>query len=88
MNYHLVSLGPYCITKTAINRMDLKSPTMPFDWMFSSLSFIKKVMMDNFLQLMNIDHIRSTNPCWSKNKSYHILYNNDILQTYIKKRTT
>jgi hypothetical protein len=81
MNHFIVSLGPFCITKTTINQMDLISKTMPFDWMFSSLPFIKNVLIDNFSELLNKENIRSTNPCWSKDKSYNILYNNTILQS-------
>ena len=81
MSVHVVSLGPFCITKYAINDMALESPTMPFDWMFSSLTFIKEVCADNFIQLMEKKNIRSTNPCWSKNKSYNICYNDSILRT-------
>lgn len=82
MSTPIVSLGPYCVTKTAINNMKFDAPAMPFDWMFSSLAFVKKVLMDNFQSLMMKENIRSTNPCWSKDKSYNILYNTDILNTY------
>jgi hypothetical protein len=81
MGIHIVSLGPFCITKTAINDMNFNSPTMPFDWMFTSLTFIKEVLIDNFEQLMDKSKIRSTNPCWNKNKSYNICYNDGILRT-------
>ena len=81
MNYYIVSLGPCCMTKYVINTMKYHSPTMPFDWMFSSLTFIKNIMMDNFNLLLDKNYIKSTNPCWNKNKSYNILYNNDILQS-------
>jgi hypothetical protein len=81
MSYFIVSLGPFCITKTCINNMQFESPTMPFDWMFSSLTFIKNVLKDNFQELLNKKNIYSTNPCWSKNKSYNSLYNSDVLQS-------
>ena len=81
MNYSIVSLGPFCITKNAINDMSYNSPTMPFDWMFSSLPFIKSVLQDDFCQLLKKEYIYSTNPCWSKDKSYNILYNDSILQS-------
>jgi hypothetical protein len=61
--------------------MSFNSPTMPFDWMFSSLSFIKSVLQDEFSQLLSKEYICSSNPCWSKNKSYHTLYNSSILQS-------
>ena len=76
---HIISIGPHCITKNAINKMKFISPTMPFDWMFSSLTFIKMILIDNFKLLLNRDYIKSTNPCFSKNKSYNIIYNNSIL---------
>ena len=81
MSVHIVGLGPCCITKYAINDMKFESPTMPFDWMFSSLTFIKEVLNDNFEKLMDKTNIRSTNPCWTKNKSYNICYNDAILLT-------
>jgi hypothetical protein len=81
MNNYIISLGPFCITKTAINQIGFYSKTMPFDWMFSSLNFIKNVIMDDFNNLLNIDYICSTNPCWSKNKSYNTLYNDNILKS-------
>jgi hypothetical protein len=81
MNYYIISLGPYCITKNAINKMNYNSKTMPFDWMFSSLTFIKNVIINDFEILLNRENIKSTNPCWDKNASYNILYNNDILQS-------
>ena len=76
---YIISLGPHCITKNAINKMKYISPTMPFDWMFSSLPFIKMILIDNFNRLLNRDYIKSTNPCFSKDKSYNVLYNNSIL---------
>ena len=82
MGSYIIGLGPCCITKYAINDMNLDAPTLPFDWMFSSLSFIKKVLIDDFAQLLDKNNIRSTNPCWSKDKSYNICYNNDILKTH------
>jgi len=78
---NIISLGPFCMTKTCINNMQFNSPTMPFDWMFSSLTFIKSVIKDNFKELLNKKNIHSNKPCWSTNKSYHSLYNNDILQS-------
>jgi len=81
MNNHIVSLGPFCITKDAINSMNFYSKTMPFDWMFSSLLFIKDVIKDDFNLLLNKEYIKSTNPCWDKNKSYNILYNENILKS-------
>ena len=59
MNYYIISLGPYCITKNTINRMKYNSKTMPFDWMFSSLTFIKNVITDNFKSLLNKENIKS-----------------------------
>jgi len=80
MNY-IISLGPCCITKRAINKMNLESKTMPFDWMFSSLTFIERVVADNFEHLLRRENLKSTNPCWDKNASYNILYNDEILKS-------
>ena len=81
METHIVSLGPCCITKSCINNMKFYSKTMPFDWMFSSLTFIKNAICDDFIQLMDKNNIKSTNPCFSKNKSYNFLYNEIILNS-------
>jgi hypothetical protein len=78
---NIISLGPFCITKALINNLKYHSPTLPFDWMFSSLPFIKKVLLNNFNDLVNKDLIKSSNPCWDKNKSYNLQYNSDILQS-------
>jgi hypothetical protein len=81
METHIVSLGPCCITKSCINNMKFYSKTMPFDWMFSSLTFIKNAIADDFIELMDKNNIKSTNPCFSKNKSYNFLYNEIILNS-------
>lgn len=81
MNYHIIGLGPYCITKKAINQMKYSSKTMPFDWMFSSLPFIKAVLLDDFQRLLQKDNIKSSNPCWDKNASYNTVYNEDIVRS-------
>ena len=67
------------MTKYAINHMNYDAKTLPFDWMFSSLPFIKTTMMDNFKELLNRDNILSTNPYYNPNKSFNSVYNKDIL---------
>jgi hypothetical protein len=81
MEYNLISLGPTCITKYAINNMNYYSPTLPFDWMFSSLTFIQKVLMNNFELLINKEYIITNNPCYGKNASLNVLYNEEILKS-------
>jgi hypothetical protein len=76
---YIISLGPVCMTKYAINQMNYEAKTLPFDWMFSSLQFIKSVMMDNFKELLNRDNIQSTNPYYNPNKSFNNVYNKHIL---------
>lgn len=61
--------------------MKYNSKTMPFDWMFSSLTFIKDVISNDFGLLLNKENIKSKNPCWDKNASYNVLYNDDILKS-------
>lgn len=74
----IISLGPFCITKYAINKMKLDSPTMPFDWMFSSLPFIKNCIEDKFQTLLSRQYIFQRGPCWSNEKSLHDIYNQQI----------
>ena len=81
MNYYIIGLGPNCITKKAINKMKYVSKTMPFDWMFSSLTFIKAVLMDNFECLLDKSNITSNKPCCDTNGSYNTVYNDSILKS-------
>lgn len=78
MTSTIVGLGPFCITKYAINKMNLKAPTMPFDWMFSSLKFIQECIEDDFQLLLDRRYIAQNDPMWSNEKSLHLLYNDKI----------
>jgi hypothetical protein len=74
----IFSIGPCCITKNLINELGYISKTGPFDWMFSSIDSIHKIIMDDFSNLLDKTFLRSENPCWDVNKSFNIKYNNAI----------
>lgn len=56
-----VSLGSHCYTSAILKRNNLKSSSMPFDWLFSNLAMVNHCVEDNFETFLSRKYFEPVN---------------------------
>lgn len=75
-----ISLGWYCGTASSMSRYGLRNHSGPFDWYFSDLKSVLKLMETDFYDFMKKEnlYIDADNPKIFHDKKYGFLCNHDI----------
>jgi len=70
-----ISIGPYCASAYILERHNLRTNAYPFDYIFSSLEFVKHAINDKFDIFLDKQYYKNGS---SNNNMHHSFYSNFI----------